>query len=158
MWQYLFLQKAIDCPIEHKAYCRLYHICFGGREQYDEWIELNSGRKNLERELKKLDDEKKRLDEAKKKEDGEKKKKGQELFTDKGTAENLDEKEKARTKKWLESELAKIKESIRVRREVAVVRGAVEANRIEEGEALYGDEDEPGAEEVILPQPPPLSQ
>ncbi|PMD55375.1 uncharacterized protein K444DRAFT_538242 [Hyaloscypha bicolor E] len=24
MWQHLFLQKAIDCPIEHKAYCRLY--------------------------------------------------------------------------------------------------------------------------------------
>ncbi|KAH9219848.1 hypothetical protein DL95DRAFT_255849, partial [Leptodontidium sp. 2 PMI_412] len=27
MWQYLFLEKAIDCPLEHKAYCRLYHIC-----------------------------------------------------------------------------------------------------------------------------------
>jgi hypothetical protein len=24
MWQHLFLQKAIDCPIEHKAYCLLY--------------------------------------------------------------------------------------------------------------------------------------
>ncbi|PMD40750.1 hypothetical protein L207DRAFT_459511, partial [Hyaloscypha variabilis F] len=47
MWQHLFLQKAIDCPLEHKAYCRLYHICFGGREQYNEWIELEQGRQNL---------------------------------------------------------------------------------------------------------------
>ncbi|KUJ19106.1 uncharacterized protein LY89DRAFT_570785, partial [Mollisia scopiformis] len=47
MWQYLFMQKAIDCPLEHKAYCRLYHICFGGREEYDEWIELMQGRERL---------------------------------------------------------------------------------------------------------------
>lgn len=53
MWQYLFSQTAIDCPLEHKAYCRLYHICFGGREQYDEWIELMQGREKLERELEK---------------------------------------------------------------------------------------------------------
>ena len=52
MWQYLFLGKAIDCPLEHKAYCRLYHICFGGREEYEEWIELQQGRQKLEKELK----------------------------------------------------------------------------------------------------------
>jgi hypothetical protein len=54
MWQYLFLQKAIDCPIERKAYCCLYHICFGSREEFDEWIELNQGREKLEEELRKL--------------------------------------------------------------------------------------------------------
>ncbi len=36
-----------------------------------------------------------------------------------------------------------------MRREVAVVRGSVLANRIEEGENLYGDEIEPGTEEKI---------
>lgn len=36
--------------------------------------------------------------------------------------------------------------------EVAVVRGAVEANRIAEGENLYVDEEEPGTEKLQLPQ------
>lgn len=154
MWQHLFLQKAIDCPIEHKAYCRLYHICFGGREQYDEWIELEQGRQNLEKELKKLEEDKpetKRITEmeAKKQEEEAKKKK---------TQENKEkDKAKAKTRKWLEGELATIKEAIRVRREVAVIRGAVEANRIAEGEGMYGDDVEPGVEEIILPQPSPQS-
>jgi hypothetical protein len=141
MWQHLFLQKAIDCPIEHKAYCRLYHICFGGREQYDKWIELMQGRENLEKELNNLDKEDAtHVDEEKKKQQEEAKKNGQELLED----SKSDEKEKSRTRKWLERELSIIKEAIRVRREVAVIRGAVEANRVAEGEALYGDEDEPG--------------
>jgi hypothetical protein len=46
-------------------------------------------------------------------------------------------------KKWLEDELQSLKEAIRVRRDVAVVRGAIEANKITEGEH-YGDELEPG--------------
>jgi len=59
------------------------------------------------------------------------------------------EKSKAQTRKWLEKELTSVREAIRVRREVAVVRGAVEANRIVEGESLYGDETEPGVEMII---------
>ncbi len=128
MWQHLFLQKAIDCPLEHKAYCRLYHICFGGREQYDEWIELEQGRQNLEHDLRKLDDQEPLND-------------GKEV-----------EKAKARTRKLLESELTSVRETIRIMREVAVVRGAVEANRMAEGEELYGDDIEPNIEKIILPQ------
>jgi hypothetical protein len=52
MWQYMFLHKDIDCPIEHKAYCRLYHICFGSYEAYVEWIELMQGKSKLEGEIK----------------------------------------------------------------------------------------------------------
>jgi hypothetical protein len=128
MWQHLFLKKAIDCPIEHKAYCRLYHICFGGREQYEEWIELMQGREHLEEELENLDSE----------------------------AAGLRAEEEW-TRKWLERELGAIKEAIRVRKEVAMVRGAVEANRFAEGENLYGDEEEPGIEKLILPQTPMIA-
>ncbi|KAE9367838.1 hypothetical protein N431DRAFT_416757 [Stipitochalara longipes BDJ] len=145
MWQYLFLQKAIDCPLEHKAYCRLYHICFGGREQYDEWIELEQGRRNLEGELRKLD-QKELM--QKNHQEGDAEENGQEPLNDGREAA----KAKARTRKWLESELTTIKEAIRVMREVAVVRGAVEANRMTEGEELYGDDVEPGIEKIILPQ------
>lgn len=95
----------------------------------------------MEKELNNLDKEDAtHVDEEKKKQQEEAKKNGQELLED----SKSDEKEKSRTRKWLERELSIIKEAIRVRREVAVIRGAVEANRVAEGEALYGDEDEPG--------------
>ncbi|KAI8629920.1 hypothetical protein F5Y19DRAFT_430103 [Xylariaceae sp. FL1651] len=28
MWPWLFLGKAVDCPVESEAYCKMYHICF----------------------------------------------------------------------------------------------------------------------------------
>jgi hypothetical protein len=153
MWQHLFLQKAIDCPVEHIAYCRLYHICFGGREAYDEWLELNQGRQDLEKELKNLAAAGGR--EAKIKEEAEKNKKadlndGKKIHEDEGRKNEVTGKAKAKTEKWLEEELASVREAIRVRRQVAVIRGAVEANRIVEGEALYGDEIEPGVEKIIF--------
>ena len=150
MWQHLFLQKAIDCPLEHKAYCRLYHICFGGREQYDEWIELEQGRHNLENEVRKLDWMEHGTEKQGKHREEDAKNSEQETLNDGKVAA----KAKARTRKWLESELTSIKEAIRVIREVAVVRGAVEANRMSEGESLYGDDVEPSIEKIILPQPP----
>jgi hypothetical protein len=153
MWQHLFLQKAIDCPVEHIAYCRLYHICFSGRVAYEEWIELNQGRQTLEKELKDLAaaDEK----EVESKEDAERHKKvesedGENVHEKEKGKDEIKKKAKAKTKKWLEEELASIREAIRLRREIAVVRGAIEANRIAEGTALYGDEIEPGVESIIF--------
>jgi hypothetical protein len=110
------------------------------------------GRQKLEEELKKLDDEKEktRITEKEKNQQEEEEKKDEQ-----GHKEQ--EKTKAKTRKWLVSELASIKEAIRVRREVAVVRGAVRINRITEGEGLYGDDVEPGLEKIILPQPGPQS-
>lgn len=160
MWQYLFLQKAIDCPLEHKAYCRLYHICFGGREEYDEWIELMQGRQKLEEELKKMDKAEKetaKKEEERKKKVEEEKKNGGKLSPEKekelGEKPRSESAEKARVKmkRWLEDELSVVRETIRVRKEVAVVRGAVEANRVAEGENLYGDEEEPGIEAKVFP-------
>lgn len=168
MWQYLFKEKAIDCPIEHRAYCRLYHICFGGREQYDEWVELMQGKQKLQDELKKLslrenerwqklqqqreqeaskenakDKDSEKSDEDKQKLKQEEKKK---FDQDKTT---IDAKADAKKRQWILDELAEVEEAIRVRKEVAMVRGAVEANRIAEGEDIYGDALEPGLE------PPP---
>jgi hypothetical protein len=154
MWQHLFLKKAIDCPIEHKAYCRLYHICFGGREQYEEWIELMQGREHLEEELENLDSEAAGLRAEEKKKQQEEAKMNEQQILESRT---IDEREKEWTRKWLERELGAIKEAIRVRKEVAMVRGAVEANRFAEGENLYGDEEEPGIEKLILPQTPMIA-
>jgi hypothetical protein len=41
MWQHLFLQKSIDCPIEHRAYCRLYHSKQSGNNLFVLWTEAN---------------------------------------------------------------------------------------------------------------------
>jgi hypothetical protein len=110
------------------------------------------GRQKLEKELKKLDDEKGKTRNA----EVEKNQQEEEAKKD-GQGHKEQEKAKAETRKWLESELASIKEAIRVRREVAVARGAVKINRITEGEGLYGDDVEPGLEKIIVPQPEPQS-
>ncbi|RDW87739.1 hypothetical protein BP5796_03433 [Coleophoma crateriformis] len=162
MWQYLFLKKAVDCPIEHRAYCRLYHICFGGREQYDEWIELQQGAQRLRDEIHKLDQKKRALDEKSRRNEDEEKRR-QEEHKDSELDETEQRQEAARKKQekaradvqakadqkkrqWLEEELSTVDEAIRVRKEVAMVRGSVEANRIAEGEDIYGDALEPGLE------------
>lgn len=155
MWQYLFLGKAIDCPIEHRAYCRLYHICFGGREEYDEWIELMQGAHKLEEELKKLGKEEENKSASAELED-EKEKAAKVKGTKYTKAEEekppseVAKKAKAKMKKWLEDELKTVREAARVRKDIAIVRGGVEANRIAEGENVYGDEMEPSAEKAFV--------
>ncbi|KAL3425067.1 hypothetical protein PVAG01_04348 [Phlyctema vagabunda] len=165
MWQYLFLEKAVDCPIEHRAYCRLYHICFGGREQYDEWIELMQGRQRLEDELHKMEAEERAKESAKALEqDREREREREQGAGDREKTmpetqrrrrtNNRDKlviqaKANAKKKQWLEDELETVREAIRVRREVAMVRGAVEAHRIAEGGDIYGDADEPGLEPLF---------
>lgn len=72
----------------------------------------------------------------------------------------MKEKPKSETKKrarekmrqWLEEEKRLNYEEARVGKEVAIVRGTIESNRIAEGVNLYGDEDELGVEDVILPR------
>jgi len=101
-----------------------------GEREYDEWIESNQGRQKLEKELQKLKedtDKAKKIEEEKKKQD-EDKKNGKEVKEENLKSEAA-EKAKAKTKKWLEDELASVRETIRVRREIAVVRGAIEFNR-----------------------------
>ncbi|QSZ30052.1 hypothetical protein DSL72_004570 [Monilinia vaccinii-corymbosi] len=109
MWHYLFLHKTIDCPIEHLAYCRLYHICFGGKEAYEEWVGLNKGRESLERELKKLDKADKM---GGKGEDGKNSTNG----SDKSLDSDSIKRAKEGTRKSLVEQLGSLKEIIRIKR------------------------------------------
>jgi hypothetical protein len=148
MWQYLFLGKAIDCPIEHKAYCRLYHICFGGREGYDEWIELLQAAHKLEKEIQKMNKEDERVKKAQEKaeEDRNAGKKADEVKM----PSEAEVKIRKKTRKSLDDELRSLEEAIRVQREIAIARGSVVSNRVAEGEGMYGDEMEPGAEKHLI--------
>jgi hypothetical protein len=47
MFQWLFTKKAVDCPVEWKTYCIMYHICFESREKYDKYMELDQSRADL---------------------------------------------------------------------------------------------------------------
>lgn len=47
MFQWLFAKKAVDCPVEWKAYCRMYHICFDSRGEYDKYMDLDNARAEL---------------------------------------------------------------------------------------------------------------
>lgn len=47
MFQWLFTNKAVDCPIEWKTYCKMYHICFNGQDEYATYTELDSSRADL---------------------------------------------------------------------------------------------------------------
>ena len=142
MWHYLFLQKAIECPLEYSAYCMLYHICFSSRADYDEFVELHQGREKLQHELEELD---KSIEKAERRRDKQKEKDGDDDDEEKRKAREEKYKEVMRTtrvtRKWLEDELWPVQEAIRVRREVAIVRGSVEANRVRvgEGEPVYDD-------------------
>ncbi|ESZ92636.1 hypothetical protein SBOR_6970 [Sclerotinia borealis F-4128] len=144
MWHYLFLHKTIDCPIEHLAYCRLYHICFGGKEAYEEWVGLNEGRESLERELKKLD-------EAAKDEKGKgKSNKNSTKGSDKSSESNSIKKAKEATRKSLMEQVSSLKEIIRIQKEVAVARGLVEANRDAEGDVESMDASNVVDQELIV--------
>jgi hypothetical protein len=47
MFQWLFAKKAVDCPVEWKAYCSMYHICFDSKREYEEYMVLDNVRAEL---------------------------------------------------------------------------------------------------------------
>ncbi|KAI2779682.1 hypothetical protein F4815DRAFT_179857 [Daldinia loculata] len=47
-WQWLFKGQAVDCPIEWKSYCRMYHICYD-LESRKLLSKLEEERKDLEK-------------------------------------------------------------------------------------------------------------
>lgn len=47
MFQWLFTKKAVDCPVEWKTYCKMYHICFESQAKYEKYMELDQARADL---------------------------------------------------------------------------------------------------------------
>lgn len=54
LWQYVFLKKGVDCPIEYKTLCRMYHICFETEEDWDAWKYLELTRLQFRGEINQL--------------------------------------------------------------------------------------------------------
>lgn len=88
---------------------------------------MNRGRENLERELKKLD--------AADKKDGKRKgDKNSNMGSEKLSKSDSIKKVKEKTRKSLVEQLGTLREVIRIKQEVAVARGLIEANRDAEGD------------------------
>ena len=51
VWQYIFTGRDIYCPVEHKCYCDGFGVCFGGENQYENFLELRTQKSNYELEL-----------------------------------------------------------------------------------------------------------
>ncbi|KAI9744008.1 MAG: hypothetical protein M1818_002742 [Claussenomyces sp. TS43310] len=51
MFQYLFTKRAVDCPIEWKTLCKMYHVCFQNARYLQNYIELGWEKANLEEKL-----------------------------------------------------------------------------------------------------------
>jgi hypothetical protein len=47
MWQWLFLQKAVDCPNEWETLCRTYHVCFESEAEWEAWSTVERDRYNI---------------------------------------------------------------------------------------------------------------
>ncbi len=112
MFQWLFAKKAVDCPVEWKAYCTMYHICFGSRSEYEEYMDLDSTRAEL-------------ID----------------IF-DVGIAKAAWHWVTGLNTQDLKREIGELSQRIKVLRQAAMDRGADEANRKISKVTLYLDEQE----------------
>ncbi len=50
-WQYVFTGKAASCPAEHMCYCDGFGVCFGGENQYRDFLEIQREKERMEAEL-----------------------------------------------------------------------------------------------------------
>jgi hypothetical protein len=48
LWSYVFLKKAVDCPVAWKTYCTLYGMCFDGQQAIDHLAKLSERRSTLQ--------------------------------------------------------------------------------------------------------------
>ncbi|TVY84874.1 hypothetical protein LSUE1_G000680 [Lachnellula suecica] len=55
MWQFLFLKEVVVCPLEYKALCAGWHICFGSQEEMNGWKKLAKDREDLHPTLGRID-------------------------------------------------------------------------------------------------------
>jgi hypothetical protein len=109
MFQWLFAKKAVDCPVEWKAYCRMYHICFDGRAAYEEYMGLDNARADL-------------ID-----------------ILDVGIAKTAWHWVMGLRTQDLKRDIGALSQRINALKRTAMIRGAVEANRRTSKENLYLD-------------------
>ncbi|CAO2657392.1 Nn.00g035180.m01.CDS01 [Neocucurbitaria sp. VM-36] len=64
VWQFVFTGENIYCPKEHICFCDQFGTCFGGEEQYSDFIVLKNELGDRERDLREWEEKKKARQEA----------------------------------------------------------------------------------------------
>lgn len=65
VWQFVFTGNNIYCPSEHICFCDQYGACFGGKDEYNEFINRKNELSDRERDLREWEDKGKAIQEAK---------------------------------------------------------------------------------------------
>ncbi|KAH7405960.1 hypothetical protein DE146DRAFT_650340 [Phaeosphaeria sp. MPI-PUGE-AT-0046c] len=66
VWQFVFTGESVFCPKEHICFCDQYGTCFGGEEQFNDYISLKNELGDRERELREWDEKGIAIEKAKK--------------------------------------------------------------------------------------------
>ncbi|KAG9205634.1 hypothetical protein G6514_007239 [Epicoccum nigrum] len=69
VWQFVFTGEAVFCPKEHVCFCDQYGTCFGGEDEFNDFVSLKNELADREQDLRKWEDHGKAIEEAKGKND-----------------------------------------------------------------------------------------
>jgi hypothetical protein len=50
-WQFIFTGKNVHCPVEHVCYCDGYGVCFGGKKEFDKYMDKQREKDRVEKQL-----------------------------------------------------------------------------------------------------------
>ena len=115
VWQFVFTGNNIFCPKEHTCFCDGFGVCFGGEDQFNEFISVRQQMQGKEGELREWEDKGKAIEEAK----------------DEGRfeeAQQLDVPEPGKDKE-LKEQIETLREDVNKRKKEAFERGMNPANR-----------------------------
>ncbi|KAF2756528.1 hypothetical protein EJ05DRAFT_477652 [Pseudovirgaria hyperparasitica] len=66
VWHFIWTGETFHCPEEHVCYCDGYGFCFGGRDQYNEYQEINGKKRGWEGKLRDWRNKKEAIEKAEK--------------------------------------------------------------------------------------------
>ncbi|KAF2476588.1 uncharacterized protein BDR25DRAFT_300532 [Lindgomyces ingoldianus] len=65
VWQFVFTGNNVFCPEEHICFCDGFGMCFGGKQEYDDFTKVKNELHDRENDLREWEDKKKAIEEAK---------------------------------------------------------------------------------------------
>ncbi|KAF3004188.1 hypothetical protein E8E13_006339 [Curvularia kusanoi] len=69
VWQFVFTGEAVYCPKEHVCFCDQYGTCFGGEDEFSDFVSLKNELADREADLRSWEEKGKAIEEAKEKDD-----------------------------------------------------------------------------------------
>ncbi|ORY19801.1 hypothetical protein BCR34DRAFT_527414 [Clohesyomyces aquaticus] len=64
VWQFVFTGHNVWCPEEHICFCDGFGMCFGGKQEYDDFVKVKNELRDREHDLNEWEEKKKAIEEA----------------------------------------------------------------------------------------------